>query len=97
MKFNFDGPSDSSPRPDPQRTAEIRRWTAEVFNLTEGTKVLVAELQCMDEECPPIETVIAVLDTPGSARQYKIHKPVMDIEYADVISLAQKPEEDHQY
>jgi hypothetical protein len=51
----------------------------------------------MDEECPPIETVIAVLDTPGSARQYKIHKPVMDIEYADVISLAQKPEEDHQY
>ena len=56
---------------------------------------MVTELKCLEEGCPPVETVIAILDAPGSTRQYKVHKPVMDIEYEDVVSLAKKPAERH--
>ena len=40
---------------------KIKNWVRENFDLTEYESVLVTELQCHEEGCPPIETVIVVL------------------------------------
>jgi hypothetical protein len=80
----------SRPRHHPGRIAEIKEWAAEVFRLPAETSVLVTELHCTEAGCPPLETVIAVLDEPGRPRQYKIHKAIADVSFADVLHLANR-------
>lgn len=40
---------------------KIKNWVRETFKLTEYETVLVTELKCHEEGCPPVETVIVVL------------------------------------
>nr|MBC8284795.1 hypothetical protein [Nitrospinota bacterium] len=37
---------------------KIKNWVREVFELTNNETILVTELQCHEEGCSPIETVI---------------------------------------
>jgi hypothetical protein len=48
------------------------------------TAILVTELHCTEPGCPPLETVIAVMDVPGKPRQFKVHKAIADLTLADV-------------
>jgi hypothetical protein len=75
-------------RQDPGRATEIKEWAAEVFRLPADASVLVTELHCTEPGCPPLETVIAVLDQPGRPRQYKVHKAMADVTFADLLHLA---------
>ena len=77
----------SSRKADPKRIAEVKEWVAEVFRLGADVSVLVTELRCTEPGCPPLETVIAVLDQPGQPRQYKIHKPLTEVTQQDVARL----------
>jgi hypothetical protein len=78
----------SRPKADPARIDQIRGWMLELCGLAPDTPVLVTELRCTEPGCPPIETVIAILDRPGEPRQHKIHKPLAEITRADVRALA---------
>ncbi len=73
---------------DPRRLAEIKAWAAEVFRLQDNATVFVTELRCSEPGCPPVETVIAILDTPGQPRQHKVPKAIADVTFADVLVLA---------
>ncbi len=44
-----------------ERTNEIKAQVAAKLGLAEDATVMVTELTCSEEGCPPIETVIAVL------------------------------------
>lgn len=74
-------------RPDPARVAQLKQWIAGRWGLASGAVILVSELRCPEPGCPPTETVIAVLDSPGVRRQAKIHKPVAEIEERDLAEL----------
>jgi hypothetical protein len=74
-------------RPDPQRVASIKAWVAGQFELSEDAVVMVSELRCTEPGCPPLETVIAIIDGPGARRQAKLHKPVSAIELPDIAAL----------
>jgi hypothetical protein len=39
----------------------VRLWA-----LSDDTTVMVTELECREPGCPPIETVVAVLEGPGT-------------------------------
>ena len=78
----------SRPKNDPGKIAAIREWAAEVFRLPPEASVMVAELRCTEPGCPPLETVIAILDQPGQPRQFKIHKAIADVTFADVLQIA---------
>jgi hypothetical protein len=80
----------SRPRLDPLRILEIKEWAAEEFRLPADASVLVTELHCTEPGCPPLETVVAVLDEPGRPRQYKIHKAIADVTFADVLHVASR-------
>lgn len=89
-------PFGSKPKNDPARIAAIKGWVVEHFHLSEDTPLMVTELQCAEEGCPPLETVIAILDTPGSPRQHKIFKPLAEVTSEDV-SAAANGQTDHNH
>ena len=72
----------------PDRAACIKAWARMLWALSDETTVMVTELECREPGCPPIETVIAVLEGPGRTTQYKIHKAADEVSQADVEALA---------
>jgi hypothetical protein len=75
------------PKPDAARVARIKEWVAERFRLLPDAVVMVAELRCSEPGCPPIETMIAIVDGPGRRRQVKLHKASAEITAGDVDAL----------
>ena len=68
----------------------LKELAARVLAVADDEVVMVTELACIEPGCPPIETVIAVLGT-GPARQLKIHKPIVEIDEADLTEAASSP------
>ena len=68
---------------------KIKNWVRETFKLTEYETVLVTELQCHEEGCPPVETVIVVLREGTGKEQYKFHKRLDEIIFQDIESITQ--------
>lgn len=76
------------PKSDPEVTNRIKQWVREVMGLSDDVVVMVSELRCAEDDCPDVETVIAVLGEPGTARRHKLLKPMSEVTRNDVISLA---------
>ncbi len=55
-----------------------------------GVTVMVTELRCTEPGCPALETVIAILDTPGQPRQHKLQKPLADVTISDDVCASAK-------
>ena len=72
----------------PDQAESIKAWARTLWALSDETTVMVTELECREPGCPPIETVIAVLEGPGRTTQYKIHKAADEVSQADVEALA---------
>lgn len=73
----------------------IKSWTREIWSLSDDITIMVTELECREPGCPPIETVIAVLEGPGLTKQYKIHKTTDGVGRHDVELLANESESHH--
>jgi hypothetical protein len=79
--------------PDPRRESnaqlarQIKTWVAEALHIDGETTLLVTERQCSAPDCPPVETVIAVMETQQPIRQYKLHKPLAEITPEDISAL----------
>jgi hypothetical protein len=70
-------------------SALVKEWVKSVFQLDECVTVMVSELQCTEPNCPPVETVIAIMDQPGKPKQYKLHKTIGEVTFADIEELSQ--------
>lgn len=81
--------------PDPDQVERIRRWARSAWDLSDAATVIVTELECTEPGCPPIETLIGLLEGPGRNKQYKIHKRVSDILESDLEALPLQGGEDH--
>ena len=55
------------------------------MRIAEDVAVTVQQLSCREPGCPPVETVIAVLDTPP--RRWTIHRPLVEIDDETVTDL----------
>ena len=56
--------------------------------------LIVSELACHEPGCPPIETVIAVLDE-GAQHTWKIPMPTASVQEADIVALINAPPYEH--
>ncbi len=74
-------------RPDPAAVRRIKMLITERFDLPASTTLAVAELRCHEPGCPPIETVITARQADGSMRDWRVAKPVNDVEPADIAML----------
>ena len=57
----------------------IKNWAYELLPIAEDSVVSVMELECTEEGCPPVETIIAAMEKGKPTRQWKIHKPISEI------------------
>ncbi len=72
---------------DIEQIRQIKNWLYETLSIDKEVYISLSQLSCTEPDCPPIETVIAVMLNP--AQQYKIHKPIAEIEYTDICNLVQ--------
>ena len=70
-----------------ERVAEIKELVMRALGLDSEASVLVTELQCREEGCPPLETVIAVFPVSGPKKQFKLHRPLAEITNDDIDRL----------
>ncbi|BAZ18223.1 hypothetical protein NIES4071_101080 (plasmid) [Calothrix sp. NIES-4071] len=64
---------------------QIKTWIHEALQLDEEISISLSQLKCTEPGCPPVETVIIVM--ASTVQQYKIHKPIEDIQYVDICNL----------
>jgi hypothetical protein len=62
----------------------VKAWVAAHAVMGENDAVMVTELQCSEEGCPPIETVLALLRPGHEPLKWKVHKPVVEVAESDV-------------
>lgn len=74
-------------RPDPEAVRRIKALVTERFGLDDTTTLAVAELRCHEPDCPPVETVVTARDAAGTVRDWRIAKPVSEVEPADIEML----------
>ncbi len=69
-------PAAPVPALNPEHSAAIKRWAAEILRLPNDTDavVTVVETACVDAGCPLLETVVAVFDASGT-RTWKFTRP----------------------
>ena len=88
--------SGKNQKKDVSTILKIKNWVRETFKLTEFETVLVTELKCHEEGCPPVETVIVVLREGTGKEQYKFHKRMDEINFEDIKNITQA-EDSHEY
>ena len=57
----------------------LKKWVNELLMLDGHVPISISQLQCHELDCPPVETIIAVMTQP--TQTFKIHQPVMEIDY----------------
>lgn len=82
------------PRLDLDHAASIKAWVRARWGLSEDTTIMVTELDCREPGCPPIETIIVVLEGPGRTKRYKIHKAAAEVTGQDVEELTDESHAD---
>ena len=74
-----------------ERSNEIKAQVAAALGLGEEATVMVSELACMEEGCPPVETIIAVFRPAKDKLQFRLHRPISEITAHDIEEMcAQK-------
>ncbi|MFT4111291.1 hypothetical protein [Silvibacterium sp.] len=72
-----------------QQTQVIKRRVIELLELNDDATVMVTELNCQDEDCPEVETVIALF-RPGVAEiKSTLHSSIEEISEEDIQNLCQ--------
>lgn len=79
------------PKRDVALVRKIKDWAYECLPISGDATVSVMELECREEGCPPLETVIAAMEQGKETRQWKFHKPMPEVTHADVANAANKP------
>ena len=77
-----------SPRnPNPERARRIKKALREGLSLSGDVTVTVTELACLEEGCPPIETVIGLLRPDAPQLQCKLHKSMDAVDANDLAQV----------
>jgi hypothetical protein len=70
---------------EPVKIKQVKTWIAEILNQDEQVAISLNQLTCRESDCPPIETVIIIMEQPP--KQYKIHRSIAEIERSDIEQL----------
>ncbi len=73
-----------------QRTQEIKRQILERLELGDDATVMVTELNCQDEDCPEVETVIALFRPHIPEIKSTLHSSIEDLTEDDLQSFCRR-------
>ena len=72
---------------DPKAIRTLKAVFLQKFPLQDNTSISIAELSCHEPDCPPIETVITVRYENGSMKNWRVAKPISEVEETDIYEL----------
>jgi hypothetical protein len=72
------------------RANEIKAQVASQLGLAEDATIMVTELACVEEGCPPVETVIAIFQPATQKLQFKLHRSISEITEQDIQEMCEK-------
>ena len=75
-----------STRPKNDDTKRIKKLVRDAWTVPEEVVIMVSELRCHDEDCPDVETVIALMAGPGEPVKVKIGKPMGELNFEMIAS-----------
>ena len=75
----------STPKADPEQIRQLKAWVHEALDISTDIPVSISQLACHEPDCPPVETVIAIMTRPP--QQFKLHRPLCDIGQSDIHAL----------
>jgi len=78
------------PTHDPAVVLRVKEWVREMLGLAEDVAVTVMQLNCAEEDCPDVETVVGVLE-PGVQRKFKVFKPLAEVTRDDLAAAMRQP------
>ncbi len=77
----------STPKVNQEKLQQIKNWAYQGLEIDPTISISISQLQCHEPNCPPIETVIAVMTNPP--QQYKIHKSASQITEEDIKKISE--------
>ena len=77
----------SSKRPNLEHVRMIKRALRHVLQLPDEAILMVTELACLETDCAPIETVVALMQPGEPQQQCKIHASVEALISEDLVQV----------
>jgi G3E family GTPase len=75
----------------PYTLEQIRYWMRQNFNFPKDVAIVIKEVPCVKDECPPIETAIMALEPNAPPRAFKVQKPINEITFDHIYNLIENP------
>jgi G3E family GTPase len=75
----------------PHTLEQIRYWMRQNFNFSRDVPIVIKEVPCVKDKCPPIETSIMAMEKGAPPRAFKIQKPITEITFDHVYNLIENP------
>jgi G3E family GTPase len=75
----------------PYTLEQIRYWMRQNFNFGKEVPILIKEVPCIKEKCPPIETAIMAMQPNAPPRAFKVQKPINEITFDHIYNLIENP------
>ena len=75
----------------PYTLEQIRYWMRQNFGFAKDVPILIKEVPCVKDQCPPIETAIMAMEPNVPPRAFKVQKPINEITFDHVYDLIENP------
>ena len=82
-------------KPNVENIRNLKIIISEKYNIPENSTLSIAELACHEPNCPPIETIITERNENGKVRNWRIAKPINDIQETDINNLNNPDNHNH--
>tara|TARA_B100000886_G_C20382358_1_gene474462 strand:- start:66 stop:320 length:255 start_codon:yes stop_codon:yes gene_type:complete len=70
-----------------EKIRNLKLLISNKYEMSDNTIISIAELSCHEPDCPPIETVITVRYENGSMKNWRVAKPISEVEETDIYEL----------
>ena len=75
------------PKVDPEKARQLKDVVREAWALPEEVIISVMEVECMEPNCPDLETNIILMSDACEARLFKVYKPLAEVTSNDLVGL----------
>ena len=77
----------SGRKPNLDKIRHLKQVLRDALDLPEDATITLTELACMEEDCPPVETVFGLLRSDGLQLQHKVHKTTEEVDADDLLEI----------
>ena len=74
-------------KPNLDKIRHIKQVLRDALDLPEDATITLTELACMEEDCPPVETVFGLLRSDAPQLQHKVHKTTEEVDADDLLEI----------